>query len=455
MALMGMSSLAFSGDLLGMKNVTFDGSLEVLGEQATNETDLSDASRDTRGGTITRVRLGMNADVTDGVTARVEAVRSPAYTGAGAQYGGDSRPTTLNQEQDSIVIENAYVDIAGFLGLDNIRLGRQYAGRKGDLIAYFGPTNDNLLFVNALDAFSATRNWGPLSAEVVSGKLYEDDHILDTDNGDTVGDVNVSWGTVAFDFASGTQSKMPLELGLYMLTSKGNDSESDNDNLKVADLRFGMEDEQGNRAGIELARNFGNINNGALGNKKLTYMGSAFVLFADYTIPSSGISLRAKLLETTGDPNFNDQDDESFHPINSDFRYGEILSNDFHFAFNNFLAGTDYSFQGLAYDSALQGDGLSVGALGVDFTPPILENKFTGSIDLFSASVKESSVLAGDDIGMELDVALKYKHSENVKAEIGYARLFTGDYLTYDTRGKDDVSKMWAKLKIKWGNPKV
>src|SRR6476620_1263026 len=92
--------------LVGLENVSFDGSLEVKGMSANNEATLSKAN-DHRGVTDTRTRVGINADVTEDVKGRVEITRTPSSAGSAALYGGATRPTSVQTEENSWVFDNA------------------------------------------------------------------------------------------------------------------------------------------------------------------------------------------------------------------------------------------------------------------------------------------------------------------------------------------------------------
>src|SRR5262245_59756623 len=103
--------------LFGLGDVTFDGSLEVRGNASNNETDFGNevngvgsGTNDHRGDTATRLRVGRNAQVTEGVMGRVELIRTPAR-----QYG--TAPTTVAGEEGLLTLHNAYVhfdDLFGF-----------------------------------------------------------------------------------------------------------------------------------------------------------------------------------------------------------------------------------------------------------------------------------------------------------------------------------------------------
>src|SRR5687767_15300972 len=106
--------------LFGLGDVNFDGSLEVSGNSAKNETDFSPAN-DHRGNTATRTRVGMNATVTEEVMGRLEVARSPRLYGTAA--------TTVSGEELLWSFQNAYVHFDDLLGF-KVRLGRQYVGRS-------------------------------------------------------------------------------------------------------------------------------------------------------------------------------------------------------------------------------------------------------------------------------------------------------------------------------------
>src|SRR4051812_39306143 len=95
--------------MAGLQDLKFDGSLEVSGASAKNETDFADGANDHRGGTATRVRLGANATVTEGVSSRLEVTRTPASALAGggsALYGNGAKPASAHTEESSFVFNN-------------------------------------------------------------------------------------------------------------------------------------------------------------------------------------------------------------------------------------------------------------------------------------------------------------------------------------------------------------
>src|SRR5688572_22262927 len=136
-----LAGVTQSWALFGLEDVSFDGSLEVSGNSANNETDFS-ASNDHRGNTATRTRVGMNATVTEGVMGRLEVARSPRL------YG--TVPTSVAGEEFLWTFQNAYVHFDDLLGF-KVRLGRQYVGEPGDLVWNISPTDDDSLTLNSID----------------------------------------------------------------------------------------------------------------------------------------------------------------------------------------------------------------------------------------------------------------------------------------------------------------
>jgi hypothetical protein len=206
-------------DALGLKNIAFDGSLEVLGQQAQNETDFRDSRNDHRGNTITRMRLGMNADLAEDVSGRVEAVRN-SDNGNQVQYGDPGRPTSVTTEESLITFQNAYLDLRNFLYTDLVRLGRQYGGRQGDLIAYYGPNNDDAMSVTALDALQVKKRIDRFDALFVTGKVHEAGGVPGSGTETAPGDINVSYFTLSSEELIPSM-RVPLEAGYYRAKDEG------------------------------------------------------------------------------------------------------------------------------------------------------------------------------------------------------------------------------------------
>jgi hypothetical protein len=446
-ALCALTGTAFSGDFLGLKDWKFDGSLEVLGNQANNETDANDGNKDSRGNTITRMRLGADMGITEDVTGRVELTRN-GESGTHPQYGDGA--TTAQNELDSILVQNAYIDIAGFLSLDSVRLGRQYVGRPGDLLVFAGAVNDDLLSVASLDALVVKKSFGPVDALFVTGKANEDDGIpgsgTDTDADAGSAESNITYGILSSDkLVKSDVVSVPLEIGYYQGTDANlENTPSDNATLSIIDLRAGLK-ALDNKLSVmaEYAMNGGQLNTG--GGTKQDYKGNAMTLTAAWDDEDLGFGVKGLLANASGDDTA-DSEDKSFHDFAaSDFRFGEILSNS-----NTFGSAVGL---GAGLDTGIEGPGLNIMGLGGYYVLPVMEKKIKLKADYFIAKINEPAPGADDGIGNELDLAVNYAHSENLTASAGYAMLMPEDALTGGGSNPDDnITKLWAKLSLKWGD---
>lgn len=450
-AALGMAGSAFSGDLLGLKNVSVDGSIEYLGKQANNQTDADDGNEDSTGDTASRVRLGLNAQVTEGVNARVEVVRFPNdLTGTTeTQFGGDVQ--TANNELDNLRVMNAYLELDNILGLDKAKIGRQYVGRPGDLIAYFGPFNDDLLYTTSLSSLVLSKKVGPVDVNAVLGKAAEDDFVaFDTDSGDASGDVNVNWITASSDELIKVEgATFPLEIGLYQVLAQNSDNADDNQTLNIYDLRAGANLlDNALKLSLEYAMNAGQDNNGGT---PIDFKGNALVFKAAYDNEENGWGAKALYANASGDDNGADTKDEAFHSISSDFRYGEILSKDTNYwsSYPPSNSVTGFTYSG-GLDTGFQGEGVNIIGLGGSYNLPILDKKYTAYADYYMAKLNETGA-GPDDIGNEIDLAVKYAHNDNVSIKAGYAMLMPGEALNGTGNPDDDITKLWAKLMVKWG----
>ena len=336
-------------------------------------------------------------------------------------------------------IHNAYVDLAGILNLDNIRLGRQYLGRMNDAIVYVGPVNDDALSVLSADALAVTSKFGPVNAEFVTSKVQENADVpgtgSDTDATDP-GDINMSWLRLASDeLVPAGDLKFPLELGYYGMTLNNGPDANDNINITIIDLRAGIVALEGKlSANLEYAMNGGQDNN--LGTK-VDFKGNALLADVAFNDADLGLGLKANYINASGDDNLADNEAKGFLAPLSDTRYGEILSRS-----NTFGFGPGISAGGAS--------GLNIIGLGASYTAPILEKKLSGMLDYYMAKFNETGP-ASDDIGDELDLALQYAHTENVTLKAGYAMLMPGEGFVGAGNPDDDITKLWAKLDVKWG----
>lgn len=467
-----LTMLAFAGvqtgfaDVLGLGDLTFDGSLEVKGQQANNETDLAGPQGDHRGAVATRLRIGANLEPADTVKGRLEFVRTAGGTGAGVAQFGDGA-STIAGEEGAIQIQNAYLSLEDFLHTDSFSIGRQYVGRPGDLLVYAGPIADDSLTVTAFDSVVIGKKWNKFNINFVSGKVMEDDGVAnsDADDGAAAGDINVSYLTVATDELI-PDLKVPLELGFYSGTDSNGPASGDNNNLTIIDLRAGyslMDDMV--KLGLEYAMNGGGLNGGATSppapaGSTLNYKGNALLLSARYDNDDEGWGVGLRYANASGDDKA-DEDDKSFHDFTqvgagaSDYRYGEIMSYD-----NTSAALAGVGLGGL--DTGAQGAGANVIALEGWYQLPWWDNKLKAMAGYYIAKFNEVAPGMDDGIGSEIDLSVNYAHSETMGASLGYA-TFSPDkglsQLAFPAAApnfpQDDVTKLTAKLWVKWGGDRT
>ncbi len=462
---------------LGLGDLKFDGSLEVRGNSANNETDFGNdpagapTANDHRGSTATRLRFGVNAPITEGVAGRVELVRGPRQYGTGA--------TTVAGEEALWTVQNAYADLTLWDHL--FRLGRQYVGNPGDLVWNLSPTEDDNLTTRAIDGLLVQcRKFDFIHADFFTGKAVEDDTITgattDTDRSDVTGDVNLT--SLDFVFPK-LIPEGKLNVGYLLGDDSNSQLESDNNRLRT--YRVGVNGGVSKNMFTYRAEFFGNMGefagaglDGSGAATKLKYQGSALDLGVGANTPDTSIGkfgLWLNYLMASGDDNVTDDKDKSFHDFSvmgvksSDRLLGEIFGK------SNVLGGSSPLGQGLdtsdatgvAPSGATQGQGLHVLNIGVNFKPTFSAKSWF-RFDFYTFARAEDSVKTGaatnadvgDKFGTEFDLAYGYDQSDNVGLELGYAMLNPDDALKvqngFATTGKDDaITKLYARAKIKWG----
>lgn len=447
-------------DILGLENIKADGSVEVSGQSANNEVDHSPAN-DHRGGANTRVRIGLSADVTEGVKGHVEASRTSNGGAADASsYGNASRPSSIATEEAQIRFTNAYIDLDNFLGLNLVRLGRQYAGRADDLLVYYGPLSDDALTIRSIDALSVTKKLGPVDLGLATGKVVESQTVGATESAATQGDINVSWITAGYTADLGA-AKLPLELGFYQGTNgQASNTTTDNQNLTIIDVRVGanlLADAL--KLNLEYAVNGGQQNGANTATTPASagdYKGNALLFGVAFDNADLGFNLHGRYANASGDDPSEANpaaEDDAFHDFSvlgsasSGLRYGEILSES-----NAFVGPTGYGL-----DTGANGRGLNIINIGGSYALPFMDKKFNVMADYYMAQVNEVVSGADDGIGSEIDLSVGYKHNDSVHASIGWAMLAVDDGLANGfgtgTTGPDDaINKLFAKLSVSWGN---
>ena len=446
---------ARSWAMLGFENITYDGSLEVSGVHADNEKDLkTNASPSDRHSDVdTRVRLGMNAPITDDVSGRLEFTRTGSRWGrnfSGTAGAGNS----LQDEQNNIRINNAFFDItlAGW----RWRAGRQYVGNEGDLVWFIGPRQDDILSLDAIDGLDVRRAWDRVIIDVFGGKARDNNP---QGAANDVGEVSLK--NVTATFPNVLPNSNIWAGAIWGSNSNGTDN-SDRTSLQIyrVGINGGVRENFFTYRAEVLANGGDNKVLQPIGGSKIKYKGKALDLGAGLNLAESsagGVSFGGDFLWTSGDKNRTDNDDKSFRDLNAvgvvstDRYYGEIFGR------SNVLSFVPL---GEGIDSGAQGTGYTIIHLNALFKPAFAP-KTWARLDYYNFGATENKVtlVPGGpttnvgDYGTEWDLTLGYRHSDNVGFEAGYAMLNPKDALKAinGTTASDNITKWFARTKIAWG----
>lgn len=449
-------------------------SFEYLGQQAKNETDFDNAENDERGNTVDRIRLGLNVGFSDQLRGGVEVVRAPFIAGTAnqdAQFGNP--PRSVNSELSNFYLENAFLEMDNILGFDSVRVGRQYIGRPGDFIAYYGPLEDNQLSVRSLQGVSVREQIGLVWGQFAFGTPVDDDAIPQagaagdaaTNKDDFVdgGDVSLTYGFLNSDglFKKGW-GKFELEAGFYQAVDQNSGLSRDSNKLQIYDSRARFYVPVDGRDAVSLSLEWavnGGADRGPLFDNLGTlissgvardYKGQAFVAKATYDWRGT-IQTHALYACASGDDDLTDLKVSAYRDFasvgfpGSDFRHGEI----FHGSANlGFTAGLD--------THAVGDLGTRLLNVGLAFSPVLWGKQFAFKTDFFSAWTQHSINDVSKNLMNELDWTLRYDHSEPVSIEIGYARLHPLEQLRLirGVAGNDDITQSHIKLNIRFGIPR-
>ncbi len=438
--------------MLGFENITYDGSLEVSGVNADNEVDQNDGQSpsDSHSDVDTRVRIGMNAPITDDVSGRLE------FTRVGSRWGRNFSGTagganSLNDEESNIKVNNAFFDIT--LWGWRWRAGRQYVGNEGDLVWFIGPRQDDILSLDAIDGLDVRRAWDRVIIDIFGGKAREN-NVQGSAN--DAGQVSLKNLTATFPNVLPNSN---IWAGAIWGSNTNGTNTSDSTKLQIyrVGINGGIRENWFTYRGEVLVN--GGESNAAVpfGGSKVKFKGKAFDLGAGLNLAETGVggfAFGGDFLWTSGDDKA-DNDDKSFRDLNAvgvvstDRYYGEIFGR------SNVLSGLPL---GEGVDTGSQGTGYTIIHLDVLYKPTFAP-KGWARLDYYNLGASESSFNTGlttintGDYGSEWDLTLGYRHSDNVGFEAGYAMLTPDDAITGSAPGTpdDNITKWFARTKIAWG----
>ncbi len=400
-----------------VKNFKADGSIETRVFGIDNETDRDSATDDYRSEVNTRLMLGGSFDLLDDVHARILLRKN------NRQYGNAGED--LNTVQSNLVVDNAYAKIDKVFGHMDLTMGRQFYGNPNDLVIYFGPTNDEVLSVTAVDLFRADmglKDFGKL--QLIAGKIADTSATGATANTDT----DIYGGQVETDYFKVLQAAA----GYYIGHTK-NDGAEGNDLLNVLDLvvHGDIPKVAGLSYRAELMLNGGRDN--SIAGDGAGYDGDAYFLALAFGQSKNDMPIRASAEWGKGSA--------TFEPIAAEKRFGLIWGQHSNVGPSTLHGGA--SSTGL---SNLEVMDLSAGVtlmkkLGID-----------ASWYYFQKADKLSGVNPGlSNLGTEYDLVVSWKHSDNVTLEANAASFQLGDALrNAPGTGSSPILRIGGDVKIKF-----
>lgn len=415
LALLSLTGNIASAELL--KNFKYDGKIEVHAFQQSNgdwNADVKDAKDND---TDTRVQINMGFELNDDADAVVSIIKNDREYGDGSQVVNDATGGG-NGIMEQLYVEQAYMNLKGVFNMDH-KLGRQYYGEEGSLIAYYGPEHwayQPTLPVTGIDGWTGWYTNDKWNLHALLGNLVND----------TLGPDRALAGVVAnYDLSD----ELKLNGYVYQQNTQHGAGQV-NDRLEIVGAKA-----HGMFAGFnykaEIAKNFGR-NNEVGGtvtpyagvNNDNSYEGMAIKLNADYEMDIAGkLAFMGEYAMGSGDDNNADKKVEAFYAIASDYRPGIIWGG---------------------YNGTTGLTNLTTWNVGAKWMPESIE-KLTLKAKLFGFAPTEDKGLTYDSYGTELDFVANWQHSENVGIKAYYAWLMPDSKYAVALNGagaKDDAEKM-------------
>jgi len=395
-----------------LKNFKLDGSSLEINAYNLNNADFNKDNPDKTGDVDTRLMLNMSFDLNDNANAVVTVVKN------NRQWGENSE--TLNDLQDNINVEQAYINLKGVIGIDH-KLGRQFYGNPGDLVIYYGPKmwpyqQGNVGDVDAIDAWVGTYNYKDWAFTGILGK----------ENGAT-GDMGRN--------LSGIDIKKKIDrfnLNAYYYYHVDNTAAPASDKLGLYGFRANWDCNylEGLNIGLEYDHNAGSDDSY---NK---YKGYAYKINAGYTTDkvAGKLGLNAEYAYLSGDNNDTDTNNKTYTSIANDYRPGIIYGG------NDWIDWNNYKYTG---------DGDKIIKLGLNWTPEKL-NKLNLAFDYinFKAAEKETN-MTEDTLGNEYDIIATWNHSDKVSLK-GYYAMFKPEKKNLNVTTDDMETMLGAAFVVKF-----
>ena len=400
-AMFALSSVATAASVLdGLK---LSGEMTVNKVQVKKENTATTDNDDYRSESRSRIMLNMAMPLNDDVDARVVLSKN------NRKYGQAEENLTNVQTQLDVV--NAYVKVQGLFDLIDLKAGRMFYGKQGDLAMYYGPGYDYGLGVSALDGYLASAEIAGINVKYLDAKVAEMAPTADSDV-DLQGLVLSPVDKIA-DMVSG-------EFYAYKnVDNLASDATHNTDTTLLYGIKAAAE-----VGGVDVNAEYA-MNGGEDETTKVKYKGSAMIVGASMKV--SDINVRAEMASGSGNETAS-ADNEDFTADGSDIGYGEVWGN---------TPGT----------AILDGAGiqnLNVVNIGADYD---VNDKVKASADYLMLKRNEVAAGAEDKIGSELDLKVCYAHSENVSLDLVLARLMSDKALADPA---SDIDKVNLQMNIKF-----
>ena len=405
-AMFALSSLATAASVLdGLK---LSGEMTVNKVQVKNENTATMDNDDYRSESRSRIMLNMAMPLNDDVDARVVLSKN------NRKYGQAEENLTNVQTQLDVV--NAYVKVQGLFDIIDLKAGRMFYGKQGDLAMYYGPGYDYGLGVSALDGYLASAEIAGINVKYLDAKVAEMAPTADSDV-DLQGLVLSPVDKIA-DMVSG-------EFYAYKNVDNLPVSTQDRDTTLLYGIKAAAE-----VGGVDVNAEYA-MNGGEDETTKVKYKGSAMIVGASMKV--SDINVRAEMASGSGNETAS-ADNEDFTADGSDIGYGEVWGN-------TPATGTVTGGAGIS--------NLNVVNIGADYN---VNDKVKVSADylMLKRNEKVATVAtpAGTDkIGSEIDLKVCYAHSENVSLDLVLARLMSDKALADPA---SDIDKVNLQMNIKF-----
>lgn len=404
LALLALTGNIASAELL--KNMKWTGGAEI--KNATGQKSVVAAKSDWSN-TFSRFTLGANFDLNEDINAQVTAVK-----GDFRKYGDAAGSQSVDNITANVLFTEAYVSLKNVLWL-NHKFGRQYYGKAGDMVIYYGPTfgaNNGVanFAVSALDGWYGEWMKNKWTVTGLAAKVDENS----TTNPQ---DINLYGVTGKYDYSE------EVKASAYFYQADSRDDTVapayQHNTLDVAGAKVEGKFE-GIGYGVEYAMNMGKNEQVAVGASAIDYTGTALKVNLDYALDAKEFGKFEFMGEYgvgSGDETSADEDEE-FYGINSNYQPGMIFGT----------YGVGQTMNGIG--------NLTTMNVGLKYMPKQIEKLSIGAKFFTFAPTEEPTTY--DAYGTELDLCANWKHSENVSLKASYAMFMPEE----DFAGKDTTETL-------------